>query len=214
MKKKLFELRKSYDKLSIDFEKLPSNPMDLFKIWFDEVSSHEGVDEVNAFTLSTINSIGDLRSRVVLLKKIVNESFIFFTNYESEKAQSIFHNPKVCMSFYWPNLERQIIINGKAIKSSKKISDEYFKSRPRGSQLGAHVSPQSREIPSKNFLIQRLKKIENKYKGVKIPRPTNWGGIKVTPHSYEFWQGRPNRLHDRVKFFKVQSNWEYVKLAP
>ena len=214
MKKKLFELRKSYDKLSIDFEKLPSNPIDLFKIWFEEVSSHEGVDEVNAFTLSTINSIGDLRSRVVLLKKIVNESFIFFTNYESVKAQSIFENPNVCMSFYWPNLERQIIINGKAIKSSKKISDEYFKSRPRGSQLGAHVSPQSREIPSKNFLIQRLKKIENKYKGVKIPRPTNWGGIKVTPHCYEFWQGRPNRLHDRVKFFKVQSNWEYVKLAP
>ena len=100
MKKKLFELRKSYDKLSIDFEKLPSHPMDLFKIWFDEVSSHEGVDEVNAFTLSTINLIGDLRSRVVLLKKIVNESFIFFTNYESEKAQSIFHNTKVCMSFY------------------------------------------------------------------------------------------------------------------
>ena len=151
----------------------------------------------------------------MLLKKYTYEGFIFYTNYESEKGKAIRENPNVCLSFFWPNMERQVIIKGKAEKIAENLSDGYFESRPLGSKLGALVSNQSEVIPSRKVLEDKLKELEAQYENGEVPRPEHWGGYIVKPESIEFWQGRPNRLHDRIRYcLQSDYNWLIERLAP
>jgi len=215
MQKDLGNYRKSYEKSSLTEEVISDNPMELFQKWFYEVEASEGVDEPNAMTVSTIGLDGFPKNRVVLLKKYTYEGFIFYTNYESEKGRAITQNPNVCISFFWPNMERQIIIKGRAEKIAENLSDGYFESRPEGSKLGAIVSKQSEVVPSREYLEKKLKALEKEYDNKEIERPKYWGGYIVKPISMEFWQGRPNRLHDRIRY-SLQANldWKMERLAP
>jgi pyridoxamine 5'-phosphate oxidase len=207
--------RKSYNKSALTEESISDNPMELFQRWFYEVEATEGIDEPNAMTISTLGLDGYPKSRVVLLKKYTFEGFIFYSNYESEKGKAIQADPRVCLSFFWPIMERQIIIKGKAEKIAKNLSDGYFESRPEGSKLGAIVSDQSSVIESREVLEIELKKLEEKYKGKEIERPDYWGGYLVRPVSMEFWQGRDNRLHDRIRYsLQEDFDWKIERLAP
>ena len=194
---------------------ISDNPMELFQRWYYEVEATEGIEEPNAMTLSTIGLDGFPKNRVVLLRKFTHEGFIFYTNYKSEKGRAITKNSHVCISFFWPNMERQIIIKGKAEKIATNLSDGYFESRPKGSQLGAIASNQSSVIPSREVLDKKLEALEKKYEGKVVERPEHWGGYMVAPMSMEFWQGRPNRLHDRI-LYSLQENfdWKKDRLAP
>jgi len=215
MEKDLGDYRKSYEKTALTENTISDNPMEVFQKWFYETEASEGVDEPNAMTVSTIGLDGFPKNRVVLLKKFTYEGFIFYTNYESEKGKAIANNPNVCISFFWPNMERQIIIKGKAEKIPKNLSDGYFESRPVGSKLGAIVSNQSSVIPSREFLEEKLKELEKKYESKEIERPDYWGGYIVKPESIEFWQGRPNRLHDRIRYLMQKDfDWKMERLAP
>ena len=215
MQEDLGEYRKSYEKSALMESSISDNPMELFQKWFFEVEAANGVDEPNAMTISTIGLDGFPKNRVVLLKKYTHEGFIFFTNYQSEKGKAIAKNPNVCISFFWPNLERQIIIKGMAEKIAENLSDGYFESRPKGSQYGAIVSDQSTVIPSRDFLEDKLKALESEYEGKEIKRPDFWGGFIVKPISMEFWQGRPNRLHDRIRYaLQEDYDWKIERLAP
>ena len=215
MQKDLGNYRKSYEKSSLSEEVISDNPMELFQKWFYEVEASDGVDEPNAMTVSTIGLDGFPKNRVVLLKKYTFEGFIFYTNYESEKGRAITQNPNVCISFFWPNMERQIIIKGRAEKIAENLSDGYFESRPDGSKLGAIVSKQSEVVPNREYLEKKLKDLEKEYENKEIVRPKYWGGFIVKPVSIEFWQGRPNRLHDRIRY-SLQANydWKIERLAP
>lgn len=214
MQKDLGNYRKSYEKSALLESTIGDNPMELFQKWFYETEASEGVDEPNAMTVSTIGLDGFPKSRVVLLKKYTYEGFIFYTNYESEKGKAIAANPKVCISFFWPHMERQIIIKGNAEKVPENMSDGYFESRPDGSKLGAIVSNQSSIISSRELLEDRLKSLEKEYESKEIKRPNFWGGYLVRPISMEFWQGRPNRLHDRIRFTLENIDWKIDRLAP
>ena len=210
----LSDFRKQYTKGRLIASEVPPNPIILFRDWFDEVQSKGKEQETNAMTLSTQQSDGGVASRVVLLKEVSDEGFVFYTNYNSSKGQSIEHNNRVCISFFWQSMERQVIIQGTATKLPSEASDQYFQSRPRGSQLGAHVSNQSEVIESRSTLENRLKSLEDQYKNQPIPRPTHWGGYEVSPHSIEFWQGRTNRLHDRLVYKQKSSTWVIERLSP
>ncbi|WP_077398534.1 pyridoxamine 5'-phosphate oxidase [Cellulophaga omnivescoria] len=215
MKKDLGNYRKSYQKSELLESELTNNPIELFQKWFYEVEATDGVEEPNAMTISTIGLDGFPKSRVVLLKKYTHEGFIFYTNYNSEKGKAIANNPNMCISFFWPNLERQVIIKGKAEKIAENLSDGYFESRPDGSKLGAIVSNQSTVIPSREYLEDKLKSLEEEYENKEIERPKHWGGYIVKPVSVEFWQGRPNRLHDRIRYeLQEDYNWKIERLAP
>ncbi|MBT8185784.1 MAG: pyridoxamine 5'-phosphate oxidase [Eudoraea sp.] len=215
MENDLSNYRKSYKKSDLTEENISDNPMQLFQKWFYEAEATDGIEEPNAMTVATLGLDGYPKSRVVLLKKYTYEGFIFYSNYESEKGKSITKDPKVCISFYWPTLERQIIIKGEAEKLPENMSDGYFESRPDGSKLGAIVSDQSQVIPSREYLETALKKLEKKYEGKEIPRPDNWGGYLVRPSCIEFWQGRPNRLHDRIRYtLSKDFDWKMERLAP
>lgn len=211
----LSNYRKSYEKSQLIETDIPDDPINLFHKWFYEVEDFGGVDEVNSMTVSTIGLDGFPKSRVVLLKKYNEEGFIFYTNYDSEKGKAITANSNVCLSFFWHSMERQVIIKGIAEKSSTIISDNYFASRPDGSKLGAIVSNQSEVIESRKILENKLKELERQFEGTQIERPSNWGGFLVRPIQVEFWQGRPNRLHDRIRY-TLQDNfdWKIERLAP
>ena len=213
--KDLGQYRKSYEKSELIETSIPEDPINLFHRWFHEVEDFGGVDEVNAMTVSTIGLDGFPKSRVVLLKKYNEEGFIFYTNYNSEKGKAILNNPHICLSFFWTSLERQVIIKGIAEKTSDIVSDNYFDSRPDGSKLGALASSQSEVIPSREFLENQLKDLEKKFEGKSIPRPNHWGGFIIKPIEVEFWQGRPNRLHDRI-VYKMSENydWKIERLSP
>ncbi|MBU2927219.1 pyridoxamine 5'-phosphate oxidase [Winogradskyella psychrotolerans] len=207
--------RKSYEKGELLLNNVPENPMELFRNWFVEVDTHFNVGETNAMTISTIGLDSYPKSRVVLLKKYTHEGFIFYTNYKSEKGKAILENPNVCLSFFWHSAERQIIIKGKAEKISENLSDGYFESRPRGSQLGAVVSNQSEVVADRQELETKLKDLEIKFEGKEVQRPEHWGGFIIKPVELEFWQGRPNRLHDRIRYqLQEDYNWKIERLAP
>jgi len=211
----LEDYRKSYEKSALLREHLDPNPFQQFRTWFTEVDESGNIDEANAMTVSTLGLDGFPKSRVVLLKSYDANGFVFYTNYESEKGKAIKAYNKVCISFFWPHAERQIIIKGEAHKISSEDSDRYFYSRPKGSQLGAFVSPQSQEIEDRKVLEKRLKALEEEYKENPIKRPENWGGFCVSPVSFEFWQGRPNRLHDRFVYeLQDDLDWNIKRLAP
>ena len=215
MEKDLGNYRKSYEKGELLLDNVPENPIELFRDWFIEVDTHFNVDETNAMTISTIGLDGYPKSRVVLLKKYTHEGFIFYTNYHSEKGKAILENTNVCLSFFWHSAERQIIIKGKAEKIAKNLSDGYFESRPRGSQLGAIASNQSDVVENRAELESKLKALEAKFEGKEIERPKNWGGFIIKPVEVEFWQGRPNRLHDRIRYqLQEDYNWKIERLAP
>ncbi|MGB5170287.1 MAG: pyridoxamine 5'-phosphate oxidase [Eudoraea sp.] len=207
--------RKSYTKSELLEASISDNPMELFQKWYYEVELADGLEEPNAMTVATIGLDGYPKSRVVLLKKYTYEGFIFYTNYNSEKGKAIQANPNLCLSFFWHHLERQIIIKGKAEKIAANLSDGYFESRPEGSKLGAIVSNQSEVIPSREALLGDLQKLELEYENKEILRPAYWGGYLVRPISIEFWQGRANRLHDRIRFSLLEDfNWKIERLAP
>ncbi|WP_420322157.1 pyridoxamine 5'-phosphate oxidase [Flagellimonas sp.] len=215
MQKDLSNYRKSYKKSELSEGSVMENPMEQFQKWFYEVEATNGLDEPNAMTVSTIGLDGFPKNRMVLMKKYTHEGFIFYTNYQSEKGKAIAKNPAMCLSFFWPNMERQVIIKGNAEKIAENLSDGYFESRPVGSQLGAVVSDQSEVIPSKEFLEEKLDALEKEYDGKEIPRPEYWGGYLVRPVSFEFWQGRPNRLHDRIRYtLQEDFDWKIERLAP
>jgi pyridoxamine 5'-phosphate oxidase len=213
--KDLSNYRKSYEKSELLETQIPEDPINLFHKWFYEAEDLNAADEVNAMSVSTIGSDGFPKSRVVLLKKFNEEGFVFYTNYQSEKGKAILQNPNVCLSFFWPTVERQIIIKGIAEQTPDQVSDNYFASRPDGSKLGAIVSPQSEVISNRDFLAQNLSILEKEWEGKEIPRPNHWGGFLVRPVEVEFWQGRPNRLHDRIRY-QLQANygWKIDRLAP
>lgn len=211
----LSNYRRSYEKSELTESHLPQDPINLFKKWFIEVEEFDGPGEVNAMTVSTFGLDGFPKSRVVLLKQYTFEGFIFFTNYDSEKGKAIAAIPNICLSFFWEGMERQVIIKGKAEKTSENISDGYFESRPTGSRLGAVVSPQSQVIPSREYLEDNLKQLETEFAGKDIPRPEHWGGYLVRPVEVEFWQGRANRLHDRIRYtLQGDFSWKAERLAP
>lgn len=215
MEKDLGNYRKVYQKKELSKNEVSDNPMELFQKWFYEAEEFGGDIEANAMTVSTIGLDGFPKNRVVLLKKYTWEGFIFYTNYNSEKGKSIEANPNVCLSFFWDKIERQIIIKGMAEKIPENLSDGYFESRPDGSKLGAWASDQSEIVPSRAYLDNRLGEFENQFKNKEITRPAHWGGYIVKPTSLEFWQGRPNRMHDRIRF-ELQENydWKIERLAP
>lgn len=210
----LSNYRKTYEKRELLESDVPENPMQLFQTWFYEADEADSVEEANAMSVATIGLDGFPKTRVVLLKEYTYEGFIFYTNYESEKGRAIAANPHLCLSFFWPSLERQIIIKGIAERVEALTSDNYFHSRPVGSQLGAVVSRQS-ELVTRAHLEEELKRLEGLYEGKEIPRPDYWGGFLVRPVSMEFWQGRPNRLHDRLRYrLTDEYDWILERMAP
>lgn len=213
--KDLSNYRRSYEKSALTEDSVPEDPITLFRNWFLEMEEFGGAGEVNAMTVSTIGLDGYPKSRVVLLKQFTYEGFIFYTNYNSEKGKSIAANPHACLSFFWQEMERQVIIKGRAEKVAANLSDGYFESRPEGSRLGAIASPQSEVVPSREFLDDRLHSLEKQYEGKEIERPAHWGGYIVKPVSIEFWQGRPNRMHDRIRYtLQEDFSWKMERLAP
>lgn len=207
-------IRTAYKMGSLNESEISEDPIVQFRRWFEE-ALESGVMEPNAMTLATASADGQPSVRIVLLKDISDAGFGFFTNYESQKGVELNRNPAAALLFFWPELQRQVRIIGQVAKMPAAQSDAYFHSRPSGSQLGAIASPQSREIAGRGELDARLTKLEQHYAaGTPIPRPSHWGGYRLTPQTIEFWQGRDNRLHDRLRYSRAHAGWRVVRLAP
>lgn len=198
---------------SLELTDVAATPVLQFDKWWNEAVS-SSIEEVNAMTLATVNPDGKPAARIVLLKGFDENGFIFFTNYLSEKGKSISAHPYASLVFFWKELERQVRVEGSCIQVSKSESDEYFLSRPIGSRLGAWASPQSTVISSRTVLDQNLDRVTAQYADGIVPRPDHWGGYRVIPEMVEFWQGRPSRLHDRIRYRKEESQWLIERLAP
>jgi len=214
MQKNIADIRRDYSHKSLSENNVDTNAIKQFEKWWDEAVSSK-IDEVNAMTLATASIDALPSARIVLLKEFNNHGFVFFTNYESYKAQQLAENPKACLVFFWKELERQVRITGLIQKINSQQSDDYFQSRPESSRIGAWASPQSRVIESRDWLDEKFNELVNKMEGTKINRPPHWGGYIVKPVVIEFWQGRPSRLHDRIQYTLDESgNWKIERLAP
>ena len=210
--KSIAYIRKDYKQSSLLENDISPNPIVQFTSWWNEAIESD-IDEVNALTLATANAQGKPSARIVLLKGYDENGFVFFTNYESHKGKELAANPYAAMVLFWKELERQIRIEGFVEKISAGESDEYFYSRPAGSRIGAWASPQSAVINDRNILEENVKNYSQNF-GENIPRPVHWGGYRVVPSLIEFWQGRSNRLHDRIQYRKENNNWIIERLAP
>jgi pyridoxamine 5'-phosphate oxidase len=210
----LGNLRKDYASQVLLEDNIDANPIMQFDIWMNDAISVE-IDHLNAMTLSTVSKDGFPSSRVVLLKSFDKDGFKFYTNYQSRKGVELIENPNAALNFFWKELERQIIIIGTVERTDEKDSDEYFAVRPRESQIGAWASQQSSIIESRNTLDDKVLKLQKQFEGKAIPRPPYWGGFILKPFYIEFWQGRPNRLHDRLAYTKKNSEtWKIERLSP
>jgi pyridoxamine 5'-phosphate oxidase len=206
-------LRREYASRSLDEATIQEDPLQQFRTWFDEAVRSEILD-VNAMTLATVSSEGVPSARTVLLKDIDARGLVFFTHYTSPKGQDLAANPSASLLFFWPPLERQVRVTGKTERVDEAESNAYFASRPRDSQIAAWCAHQSSELPSRAALEARYAELSAKYEGHDVPRPPDWGGYRVVPDRFEFWQGRPKRLHDRVVYTKNGDRWTRARLAP
>ncbi len=211
---------KKYDKIRTEYRLKPFNKKDVeqdpfkqFGKWMDRAIS-SGIKEPTAMALSTVGKNLQPSTRMVLLKEIKNDNFIFYTNYDSKKGHQISENHFGSLLFYWPELERQIRIEGRIEKASVEISEEYYLTRSAKRRIGAWASPQSKEIPNRQYLEDKQAEFEKKFEGEIIKKPDNWGGYLLTPYTIEFWQGRPNRLHDRLEYYLDDTEWKIRRLAP
>jgi len=208
------DIRKDYKQHSLSEADVAADPFTQFQQWWDQAIASE-IDEVNAMTLATASNDGIPSARIVLLKGFSSKGFTFFTNYNSYKGKQLDENPKACLVFFWKELERQVRITGLIEKVSAAESDEYFNSRPQNSRIGAIASPQSEVIKDRSWLEERENELKQKFEQLPIQRPAHWGGYRVVPINFEFWQGRPGRLHDRI-FYELQQDggWTIQRLAP
>ncbi len=212
--KPISELRTEYTKATLDQATVDKNPIAQFEKWFHEALEAE-VLEANAMTLSTVTESGRPTARIVLLKGIEQNKFLFYTNYQSQKGKELDNNPACALTFFWPELERQVRIEGISERLESSVSEAYFQSRPRSSQVGAWASPQSSIIKDRSLLEVRAREIEKRFAGNEIlPKPNQWGGYAIEPFEIEFWQGRPSRLHDRIVYYKSENQWVIHRLAP
>lgn len=215
MSKEIQNLREDYNLFQLKRGELDSNPIEQFRKWLELAIDSNEIVEPNVMTLSTVSEAGKPSARIVLLKGLEQEGFIFYTNYKSKKGTEISKNNKVALTFWWPPLHKQVRIEGTSYKLTPSKSDQYFQSRPRGSQIGALVSPQSSVIEDRSILELEQKRLQEKFpEGASIPRPNHWGGYIVDPDYIEFWQGRQSRLHDRFAYQKQGDSWQIVRLAP
>ncbi len=213
MNQEIARLRREYAGRPLDEAQVPEEPMALFRRWFEEAVRAELTDP-NAMILATADAAGRPSARVMLLKDFDEEGFVFYTNYESRKGRELTENPRAALVFWWAELMRQVRIEGAVEKVAAEVSDAYFQTRPRESQLGAWASPQSQVIPNREILERRVAELAQQYDGREVPRPSYWGGYRVVPEVVEFWQGRPGRLHDRLRYRRTDRGWVRERLAP
>lgn len=213
MPRRLSDLRKEYTRAGLTESDVASDPFEQFGRWFDVVLD-AGLHEPNAMIVATATPGGHPSARVVLLKGYDERGFVFYTNYEGRKGHELEENPRAALLFYWGELERQVRIEGAVSRVSEQESDAYYSSRPRGSRLGALASEQSREVGGREVLEERVEALQREYEGSDIPRPAFWGGYRVRPESFEFWQGRENRLHDRIYYRREAGGWKIGRLQP
>jgi pyridoxamine-phosphate oxidase len=206
-------IRRDFANRPLDEISTPENPYALFERWFEEAVGAQVLDPY-AMIIATADENAQPSSRVVYMRDISENGLVFYTNYQSHKANDLSGNPKIGVLFFWGDLERQIRIEGTVEKVSAEVSDAYFASRPRESQIGAWASDQSTEITSREHLELRVKQFEEQFKNQTVPRPPHWGGFLIKPFSFEFWQGRPSRLHDRIVYAKLNDSWKRSRLAP
>lgn len=209
----LADLRKDYSLAGLLEQNLARDPFRQFDQWFREAEAAK-INEPNAMTLATASAEGVPSSRVVLLKGVDGRGFVFFTNYESLKGRDLAANPRASLVFPWLDLERQVIVSGTVTKVPREETDAYFQSRPIGSQLGAWASAQSTLVPDRDTLESNLRSIKKRYEGQPVPTPPHWGGYRVSPTTVDFWQGRRNRLHDRLRYRRTDEGWTIERLAP
>jgi pyridoxamine 5'-phosphate oxidase len=213
MKNNIADIRREYMGKPLSKKDVSTNPFEQFNRWFDE-ALYANLEDPTAMTLATASKDGRVSSRIVLLKGVEENEFVFYTNYNSLKGRQLEENPQGSLTFYWPGLIRQIRIEGRIEKLPGKTSDEYFNSRPRDSQISAMASAQSSEIPDRKSLEEKTEALRKKYEGKKVPRPEFWGGYALKPGRIEFWQGRENRLHDRIEYLREENRWQIRRLAP